>query len=152
MRILIISATQFECQFIEKKFQNFELVRGIKRFKNNECTIDLLIAGIGIPSTIYNLLKTIKSNNYDFVLNTGIAGAFKKLNKGDVVHVISDEFADIGFENKDGFITVFEQEFHNKDHFPFKNGHLISNIRTNSSTINILVPVHGITVNKTSFD
>ena len=60
MKILIITATDFELD--KNQFSNHEM----------------LISGIGILETALKLTKKLTSNNYDLVINTGIAGSFNK--------------------------------------------------------------------------
>jgi len=60
MRILVIAATNNE----------------IEPFIAENKTAEILVTGIGIPATIYNLQKHLAKNSYDLVIQAGIAGAF----------------------------------------------------------------------------
>lgn len=113
MKILIVSATEKEI---------FPTLNKIKSFNHDDLGVDILVTGIGAVFTTYLLTRKLSEKEYDLVINAGIAGSFNlDLNIGDTVYVQSDQFADLGFEDKDEFYTVFEKGFIDKDQFPFKN-------------------------------
>jgi len=147
MNILIASATKIECQFLEKHFPAFIVDDNCIKFYINDTTIRLLITGVGIPAAIYQLSKQLVENKYDLVINIGIAGSFHDFEIGEVFHVTSEIFADIGFENGDNFLTLFESGFLKKDSFPYSNGLLISDSSINYKTLQTIKAVKGITVN-----
>ncbi|RLD81154.1 MAG: futalosine hydrolase [Bacteroidetes bacterium] len=147
MQILIVSATIFE---IDKLIEDIEFTQINENFysKNFEKeSIDILITGIGIAFTIYSLTKTLNKKKYDLVLNIGIAGSLsKKLKIGDVVQVISEEFADLGIRSKDSFSTLFDTGFIKANKFPFVDGRLkAANLK--KQLIPKIKQVNGITVN-----
>jgi futalosine hydrolase len=85
-RILLISATQQE----------------ILPYLQTGHHHDVLITGVGIPSTIFRLTRQLAHHHYDVVVQAGIAGAFEGsfAKPGHVVHVIKDAFGDLGaFDN-----------------------------------------------------
>ncbi len=59
---------------------------------------DVLITGVGIPSSIFRLTRQMVHNHYDLVVQAGIAGAFGHAfaKAGDVVQVMQDAFGDLG--------------------------------------------------------
>jgi futalosine hydrolase len=149
MKILIVSATFSEVkalvdqlELIEKK-DNF-----LSRFKqDNNKEIDVLVTGVGIASTAYQLGKFLAINNYDFAFNFGIAGAFdKSLNIGDVVNVDSDIISELGAENGTSFLKFDElnlgQSSIEKTLWKVKNDNNICNV-----VLQKLPKVKGITVN-----
>jgi len=133
MRILVIAATMAE----------------IAPFVRDNPAMEILITGVGAPATIYHLQKRIQSNNIQLVVQAGIAGAFSPdtgLTK--VVLVERDTFGDIGTEEKEKFIGIFQSGFADKDSFPYTGGWLI-----NSTAILHqagLPLVKGVTINKVS--
>ena len=146
MQILIVSATSFE---VENLIKDLHFTRTDENFysKNIEKnSIDILIGGIGIAFTVYSLSKALSKNKYDLILNLGIAGSLTdKLKIGDVVQVVSEEFADLGIRSKDSFSTLFDSGFIKANEFPFVNGRLKTpNLKTG---IIELKQVNGITVN-----
>jgi futalosine hydrolase len=131
MKILVVAATQPEIQpFIEQ-------TNGV----------EILISGVGIPSTVYHLTAILMHERYDLVIQAGIAGSFsKKIKNEEVVAVERDAFADIGAEENKEFKTIFQLGLGNDNEFPFTNGWLL-----NSSEILSALPlkkVTAITINK----
>ncbi len=137
MKILIVSATEKEISPTLNK---------IKSFNRDDLLVDVLVTGIGAVFTTYLLTRKLSEKEYDLIINAGIAGSFNPdLNIGDTVYVQSDQFADLGFEDKDKFYTVFEKGFIPKDQFPFKNALLENPYEFNFD----LKKVSAITVNIT---
>ncbi|HEY8689752.1 MAG TPA: futalosine hydrolase [Chitinophagaceae bacterium] len=131
MKILVVAATQLE----------------IEPFINLKNNIEVLICGVGIPSTVFHLTKKLLQQKYDLVIQAGIAGSFsKKIKKGEVVAVEQDAFGDIGVEEDGKFKTIFELGFGDENKFPFKNGYLINTSEILQSTH--LKKVKAVTVNK----
>jgi len=92
-----------------------------------------LITGLGMVNTAMYLTKELINNNFDLVINMGIAGAFlSTLKKGDVVEVIEDYFSEIGYEDATNFCLFKEFDLKTK---------LIVKAKTK------LKPVKAITVN-----
>ena len=114
--------------------------------KNN---IDILITGIGTVFTVYQLTKTLNKNRYDFILNVGICGSFRKyIEIGEAVNIISEEFANLGIQSENDFKTLFDLNFIKKNQFPFTNGLLINNY--NIDILKDIKKVAGITVSSVS--
>ena len=135
MNLLIVAATKFE---IEPFFKE----------KNNT---EILITGVGIPATVYHLVKKISEKNYDFVIQAGIAGAFNDdMNLTEVVQVNKDTFADLGIQENGNFQTLFDMGFCDKNDVPFTNGWLVNPHPFLEK--NYLPPAKGITVNKITDD
>jgi futalosine hydrolase len=132
MRILLVAATQMEIMsFI------------------NDGKAETLVTGVGIPSTVFHLTKKLLEQQYDLVIQAGIAGSFsKKIKTGETVIVERDAFADIGAEGKKKFTPVFDMGFGDKNEFPFKEGWLVNE---NELIQNLgLQKVKGITINTIS--
>lgn len=131
MNVLVVSATEFE----------------VKSFGDENNTAEVLITGVGIPATIFQLTKKLMGKKYDVVIQAGIAGTFTNTFKnGSVVLVERDTFGDIGISEKGSFKTLLETGFINENDFPFTNGWLVNphEYCKNSS----LPSAIGITVNK----
>ena len=148
MKVLIVAATEFEI-VPTLDFLNKNAIKKGAEFLLNKNSIQILVTGVGVPAVIYCLLKKFSKEDFDLVLQAGIAGTFSLNNSvGSVVEVASDRFADIGVEEKNGnFTSVFEMELSDKNKFPYTNGWLRNN--TNPDFI-FLKKVVGITVNKVS--
>lgn len=86
MNVLIVSATKLE--ITSEKISN----------------LPILITGLGMLNTAINLTKELNSNDYDLVINMGVAGCFlDAIRIGGVVEVIEDCFSEIGFEDGESF-------------------------------------------------
>ncbi len=111
MQILIIAATEQE----------------IQPYITANTTADVLIAGVGVPATMYHLQKRIQQVAYDIIIQAGIAGGFSnKITLGQTVLVKQDCFADIGFEDKEVYSPIFKTEFSNKGELPSEDGWLLN--------------------------
>ena len=131
MQILVIAAT------------NLEIAPFIAANKG----VDILVTGVGVPATIYQLQKKMFHQNYQLVIQAGIAGAFSEsFGLGEVVVVEQDSFADIGMEEKEHFTSIFDSGLLDANEFPFTNKWLVN--RTPLISTLSLPLVKGITVNK----
>lgn len=127
MKVLIVTATKFEANAIIDK-HSLKLTEN-NYFTNDNNTISLLIAGVGVPSTVLELAMDLSKNKYDLIINAGIAGTYE--NKGEIGNtyfVKSDFFGDTGYYNdKNEFINVFKSDFNKKHSKIFKNGKIYFN-------------------------
>ena len=135
MNLLIVAATDFE----------------IEPFLKENISADILITGVGIPSTVFHLTKKLFAKKYDLAIQAGIAGAFNhQLKLSEVVAVKEETFADLGIEENGKLYSLFEKGFMNENEFPFENGWL-KNDHPVIEKIN-LPYAKGITVNKIGDD
>src|SRR5689334_17869328 len=95
MHILLVAATKEEIPNIEIQSPNLE--------------VESLITGVGMTATAYALTKALCKKKYDYAINIGLAGSFHdEIKIGDVVAVVSDMFADLGAEDGEEYLSVFE--------------------------------------------
>lgn len=142
MKILIVSATQFEV----KPLLDFQGI-AIPTIGMNNANIDfedkdiqVLITGIGMVNTAF-MVGRYSLNHFDLVINVGVCGAFdRKLELGTVVHVTSDILSEMGAEDGEEFLTY--------DQLNLPGEHVFSeNYTISNSFIDSLKKVKGITVN-----
>ena len=133
MQILLIAATEQE----------------VGPFIATNSFIDILISGAGVPSTIYHLQKRMHQIDYDLIIQAGIAGTYNlNINPGQTVLVKQDCFGDLGMEEKEKFMPIFESGLADKNEFPFSNGWLVN---THDILKRFNLPaVTALTVNKVS--
>ena len=129
MRILLVAATTFEIKPLIGKLelagQQNEL---FSRYKYKNTVLDVLIPGVGMVATAFYLGKQLASEHYDFAINAGIAGTFNKsLVPGSVVNVTEDCIPELGAEDGEHFLSIFELGLSDLDTPPFQNGRLINN-------------------------
>ena len=111
MNLLIVAATELE----------------IAPFLQENTNVDILITGVGIPATVFELTSKLIDKNYDLALQAGIGGTFTEaLQPGEVALISKDTFGDLGISENENFTTLFENGFAEKDDFPYKNGWLLN--------------------------
>ena len=147
MKILIIVATWMEVKLLADELELIdEKSHFLKEFRFYDCEVDILVSGLGTTFTTFHLTNALKESEYQSVINIGLAGSLTHdLEIGEVVNVVSDEFADLGVENEDEFLTLFETGFIDIDEFPFEHGILRQN---ELNDIYDIRKVKGITINK----
>jgi futalosine hydrolase len=146
MNILITSATYFEVNqtidYLDKCWYKME--EGTWKLVNHE--IHLLVTGVGVFNTLYELKNRLNQFSYSLIIQVGIGGSYQK-NKplGKVYYIATERFGDIGMEEKDGsFTSIFETPLIDKNSFPFKEGLLLNP----EATLTKFLPLaHGITLN-----
>lgn len=141
MKILIVSATEFEIAPLLERMDNIHRAGGPMincRYKSLE--IDILVTGVGMSATAFYCGKWI-SDSHELALNVGICGSFNSnLEIGSVVNVYEDYFSELGAEDGDAFLTLDDLKLSG-----------ITKVQNNSGAINVeiekLPKVNGITVN-----
>lgn len=105
MKILIVSATAAECRFDTRS----EKVVGspIKVLEPLNHDIDILVTGIGAVPTAFALTRY--AQEYDLVINMGIAGSYNSnFSVGTVVCIKEDAFGDYGIDDRGTFRSLSE--------------------------------------------
>lgn len=147
MTILLTAATPFEVaptlSHLEQAWQS--TTAGV--FTRGNTQINVLITGVGLTATAFALGRVLHSQAPDWVLNAGIAGAIdRKLTLGEVVQVVSEQFADLGVEEADGrFTDLFALGLTADDQFPFVQQKMINRP---ANEAHFLPAVQGVSVNK----
>lgn len=135
MQILLVSATANE----------------IELFINTYPNVDILVTGVGVPATLYRLQHQLYKEEYDFVVQAGIAGAFSdELLPGQTVLVKQDAFGDLGTEANGFFTPCTHSGLINGHGFPYADGWLMNMAGIPKQTM--LKTVKGVTVNKVTDD
>lgn len=135
MDILVTAATEFEI----KGF----MLDGLSKI-DKKINLDIQITGIGIPSTLYELTRTLTHKKYDLVVQAGIAGTFtRKLPLGTVVLVEKDTFGELGILEEKTFTTLFESGLADGNVPPYQEGWLVN---PDLAAGNKLQRVSGVTV------
>ena len=131
MKLLVVSATKME----------------IAPFIAANREADILITGVGAPACLYTLTKQLQQQQYDMVIQAGIAGTFRNAcAPGETFIVKRDVFADLGIHENDELFTLFDRGFADSNGFPYTNGWLV-----NGSEAEFSLPwVNAITINTVS--
>ncbi|MBS1521588.1 MAG: futalosine hydrolase [Bacteroidetes bacterium] len=102
MRILVVSATEFEVESLKSEVGS-QIQES--RVKNQE--IDFLITGVGMVATAFALGRHLATNRYDLAINLGISGSFdRNIALGEVVEVIEDQLSELGAEDDEMFLPI----------------------------------------------
>ena len=142
MKILIVSATQFEVKplldFLGIAVPSPGMNNANMDFEDKD--IHVLITGVGMVNTAF-MMGRYTNSLYDLVVNVGVCGAFdKQLELGQLVHVTSDILSEMGAEDGEEFLTY--------DQLNLPGEHVFSeNYSVSSPWIDSLKKVKGITVN-----
>ncbi|SHG96849.1 futalosine hydrolase [Pedobacter caeni] len=133
MKILLVAATSAEISILTDHFKLRDAA-----FQQTE-KFDILITGVGMTATAFALGKHL-SGIYNLVLNLGIAGSFDPtIPLGTVLNIVTDEFSELGAEDKDAFLSIETLGF-GKSSYRAHNNLL-------HSSLSGLSKVKGITVN-----
>jgi len=135
MNILLVSATLFEIRPLLNHLQLVKLHNeqwSTYQFKN--VMVDVLIPGVGMIPTAHYLGRQLALKHYDVAINAGIAGTFNSdIELGTVVNVIEDCVPELGAEQNQEIISVFELGLTDPDSSPYKNGRLNNLIPLNDA-------------------
>ena len=124
LRILLVSASQMEM------------------LKSGQTTVNSLVAGVGMVNTTYALTRQLMNEEYDLVVNIGIAGSFhSKFSIGSVVQVGTDRLVELGVEDNDRFVPADEMNLIPKQEVHFESSNRVVELPiANGITVN---RVHG---------
>jgi len=121
MTCLLTAATAFEIAPFLDHYRNSEISFYV------DIQIDVLITGVGLMATTYNLQKQLQMKKPDLVIQAGIGGCFDpKLSLASVVAIKKDTIADLGVVEKKQLHTVFDMGFAQPGQFPYKKGWLVN--------------------------
>jgi len=147
LNILIVSATEFEVKPLQEELASQAIKDGAGFYNFGFSKIKFSVTGVGLVATTFHLAKALIEEEYDLVLNAGVAGSYaSKFKIGEVVHVVSECFGDLGAEDKDGsFLDLMEMGLQGEKDFPFENGILVNPA---SANFQFLPTARGLSVNK----
>ncbi len=122
MRILIVAATREEVRDLiyDLRFTVYDSLRGDRPAIHANPKAEVLITGVGMVATAFALGRHLASNQYDLVVNLGIAGSFdKNIPLGSVLEITKDTFAELGAENDNEFLPIGQLGFGEDTYYPF---------------------------------
>jgi futalosine hydrolase len=152
--ILIVSATRFETAplraALSQRFASCATAVGEGyRCPHTGRSVIFFSTGVGVPETLLSLAPYVHTLQPGFVLQMGIAGSFdRSLALGQVVEVISECYADLGAEDRDGrFLDLYTLGLDDPNRFPFTKGKLLN---PKPLALEGTIPVSGLTANTAS--
>lgn len=149
MHIALVSATPFEVQPFIDHLQQHWTRKEQNYWSHKSLLLRHLITGPGIPGTIYGLTRMLHNWPVDLVIHAGIAGAFDpRVSLGTTYQVVTERFADLGIEERDGsFTDLFALDLLDRNSPPFTDGRLVNE---QAQGFDFLPRAHGLTVNRVS--
>ena len=142
MNILIVSATEAEIAPLTEHFQHASLPSSVSG--------GIVITGVGMLNTAYELTKHLQTSKYDLVLQVGVAGSYvTNIGLGDLVFITSDQYGDLGAEDHDNYLDIFEMGLINPNVPPYIVGKMLTPLLPVHNKIR-LPQVSGLTVNTVS--
>ncbi|WP_276133345.1 futalosine hydrolase [Polluticoccus soli] len=150
MNILLAAATEAEIapsiQQIATSWQQVDP----RVFQRQGKRLTVCITGVGMMATAYHLAKACSATRFDMALQAGIGGAFhRQINLGDLVFVRSEQLGDLGAEDGEAYLDIFELGLLQHNELPFTGGRLAAPTADFHKLID-LPPVDGLTVNMVS--
>ena len=149
MKLLLVYATQLEVKGLRKQY-NVELTPGKQTwsFRVDNVLVDVLVTGVGMVNTAYQLGKLFNSNSYDVGLNIGLAGSFdRSIELGTIVNVTSECISELGVEDGDNFLRLDQVSPQMAREMWESPSKLINETSIESWSVKKLMEVNGITVN-----
>lgn len=146
MNFLLIAATEAEIALSREHIASSWKQVDKDIFEKNGNRLHILIGGVGMAATAYHLTKALSKTKFDLALQAGICGAFdRSIQLGEVLHVTSEQFGDMGAEDGENYLDIFDMGLIAGDEQPFNNNRLYS--RPPEHLIPKLREVSGLTVN-----
>jgi futalosine hydrolase len=150
MKLLLVAATLPEIQPFIGYLQQLWTAPFPNVYRNQYHEIHICITGVGIMTTTFTVAHALRQHTYDFALQAGVGGSFdRQINLGDVVLVQSEQQGDLGAEDHEQFLDIYDLLLAEKDIFPFTAGKL-DNPLSNIPFPFRLLTVSGLTVNTVS--
>lgn len=139
MKLLIVSATHAEIGPL------------LEHLKTANSQTDTLVTGVGMPATAYALTKHLQHHrDYDLVLQVGVGGSFHKhIPLGSLLFLTSDQYGDLGAEDHDAYLDIFDIGLLGQDDHPFQGARLMNPLTDVHDNIR-LPHAAGLTVNTVS--
>ncbi len=148
MKILITGASYQELEPIIKHYVVLGSANKTRGKLIQAGAVDFLVHGIGSAFTAMYLSHIYHQNKYNIAIQAGICGSFNKsLAPGSICQVSSECFSDLGAEDKEQFLDIFDLQLMNRNEQPFFDGFLLNTNRFESSFLQSIQRVKGITVN-----
>jgi futalosine hydrolase len=112
--------------------------------------VHTLVTGVGMLATAYALTRHLQQHRYDLVLQAGVGGSFdRSIALGELVHVTSERYGDLGAEDHDAYIDIFDMGLVDRNLHPHTEAQLVNPLGKMHEAIG-LRQVSGLTVNTVS--
>jgi futalosine hydrolase len=117
MNLLIVAATEPEIGPFLTHLRNAPYA--------GRTQVNTLVTGVGMLATTYSLTRHLQNSRYDLIIQAGVGGSFDtNIRLGEVVFVTSDRYGDLGAEDHDKYIDIFDLGLLDKNIAPHDDGQL----------------------------
>jgi len=149
MRLLLVAATELElAPLVGKLTPASHSSERVRAFTHGPHNVDVLTTGVGMTATATWCARVLARQPYDLAVNLGVCGSFDAAcPSGTVVNVVGDQIPELGAEDGDQFLTVYQLGLLGPDDAPFRGGRLVNSEPDSNRVVAALPKVHGITVN-----
>lgn len=149
MRILLVVATETEIAPLLGRLQHVSTNERFHTYRMNYSELHVAVSGVGMTSTAAETAFLSAKYEYDFLINAGICGSFnREIQIGEVVNVVSECQPELGAEDHNQFIPVFDLGIADKNKWPYRNGWM--ELSSRSHVFSSLRKCTGVTVNTAS--
>jgi futalosine hydrolase len=128
MRVLLVAASVLEIRpFLDQLRIIEKSSPQLTRYLYGKTEVDVLIPGIGMVPTACHLAHVLSLNDYFVAVNAGIAGSYDHaIPVGSVVEVMEDNISELGADDKDSHLSIFDLGLADPDEYPYQNGRLMN--------------------------
>lgn len=150
MKILLLAATHKESEGILKTTNKLKcLEENFFRGFIGNVLVDIQVSGIGAVATTEVLTRRLTVSKYNLIINLGICGSFRgEYPIGTTVNIAKEIWGDLGAEDQNGFLDLFDLELKKAGEKPFTGYEMINPGNEYSRFFDHLPKLKGITVNK----
>src|SRR3982751_254109 len=114
----------------------------------SERNIDVLLTGIGLTATTYNLTKYLSLKKPGLIIQAGVGGCFDKKNPlASVVAISQEKIADESVIESKSLKTLFDLNLVPQNRFPYTKGWLVNPNKALLKKTKLTV-VNGISINE----
>jgi futalosine hydrolase len=104
--------------------------------------------GVGVMHATKTIMEICHLHKPDLIIQAGIAGSYnKQLALGNVYTVSADRLADVGAQDHENFLSVYDLELEDQTHTPYTNGWLFNTELPYPVFFSGFNPLSSITVN-----
>lgn len=126
-RLLLVAATAAEIGPFLEHLAPFAWGEKAGFYRLQDREIQVCITGVGMMQTAFRLGRILVAGNVDLAVQAGIAGSFDPtLALGSLAVVTSEVQGDLGAEDREQYLDIFNLGFADKNSFPFTNGRLLN--------------------------
>lgn len=150
MNILLAAATEAEIAPLKEYMETHWSKRSQHTYEHDNTIVTICISGVGMTATAYNITKALLTRHHDFAMQAGIGGSFDRdIPLGEVVFVTGEQYGDMGAEDHEKHLDIFDMGLIQKNVYPF-SGSVLQCPQTAVHEKITLQQVSGLTVNMVS--